>query len=244
MNEGFIQIHRKITEWEWYKDANTYRLFLHCLLLANWKDKKWQGIIIKRGSFITSNPILSKELRIGVMQVRTSVNKLKLTGELTVKTTNKYSVVTVINYNRYQKNNSQNNTQVTGKQQASNRQVTTTNKYNKDNKVNKDNNVTTNVVTKVFGNPDINEVSDYFLKTMKIPKEDCTQQQSRRYWNLLLKESKKGVAGVMWLIDLASKDKYLGPNITSSKDLYYKRIKLISRKRGEQSGKSIVTKIS
>ncbi len=94
-----------------------------------------------------------------------------------------------------------------------------------------DNKTITKVITS-FGDPDINLVKDYFLKTFSLPKEDCTQKQSRQYWHLLLKESKSGVKGVKWLIDLAKQDDFLAPNITSGKDLYYKRIKLISRKRG------------
>ena len=31
---GWIKLHRKITEWEWYSDANTFRVFMHLLLTA------------------------------------------------------------------------------------------------------------------------------------------------------------------------------------------------------------------
>lgn len=96
--------------------------------------------------------------------------------------------------------------------------------------ITKDN--TTNVVKQSFGKEDINEVSSYFLQAMRLPTEDCSRDQSRRYWYHLLRESRTGVSGVKWLIDLAKTDDILAPNITSSKDLYYKRIKLISRKRG------------
>ncbi len=102
-----------------------------------------------------------------------------------------------------------------------------------------DKNISTNVDTAVavvekksFGNQDINQLGEYFLSVFDIPKEDCTQAESRRYWNLLLKESKTGVDGVRWLIDLALSDEFYKNNITSSKDLYYKRIKLMARKRG------------
>lgn len=86
---------------------------------------------------------------------------------------------------------------------------------------------------KSFGDPNINEVSTYFLEKMQIPKEDCSKGQSRQYWHHLLRESKSGVEGVKWLIDIAAQDEWYSKNITSSKDLYYKRVKLIARKRGE-----------
>ena len=111
---------------------------------------------------------------------------------------------------------------------------------------NKDNTTINNITKdtslrdgKTFGNPDINELIKYFPIRMQIPKEDCSQRQSRQYWNLLLKESRTGIDGVKWLIDLASQDDFYKSNITSSKDLYYKRVKIISRKRGEHDNSRI-----
>lgn len=83
-----------------------------------------------------------------------------------------------------------------------------------------------------FGKPEINELSAYFLQVFQLPTEDCPKGQSRQYWNHLLKESKTGVAGVKWLIEQAHEDEFWKNNITSSKDLYYKRVKIIARKRG------------
>ena len=106
-NSGFIVIHRKILDWEWYGDTNTVRLFLHCLLKANWENKQWQGIEIKRGSFVTGRKILAKETGLSEQQVRTSLNKLISTNEITKRTTNKYTVITINNYCKYQDYNQQ-----------------------------------------------------------------------------------------------------------------------------------------
>ena len=130
LEKGFIALFRQFTEWEWYDDANTMRLFIHCLLLANYKDKKWRGKLIKRGSFITSQPKLAHSLKLSIMQIRNSLKKLKSTGEITVLTTAEYSVITVKNYNLYQDDNRLNNRQTTSEEQTSNRQATTTNKDN------------------------------------------------------------------------------------------------------------------
>ena len=37
MEEGYIKLCRKLAAWEWYTDANTVRVFIHCLIMANWK---------------------------------------------------------------------------------------------------------------------------------------------------------------------------------------------------------------
>lgn len=99
---GYIKIDRKITEWEWYKNLNTKVVFFHCLLKANWKDGKFEGKIIKRGSFVTSIKKLSIEVCLTEDEVRTAIKHLISTGELTKQTTNKYSVITVSNYELYQ----------------------------------------------------------------------------------------------------------------------------------------------
>ena len=129
----FIQIHRKILDWEWYDDINTKVLFLHILLKTNYKSKNWRWIEILEWEFITWREQLSKETWLSEQQIRTSLNKLKSTNEITIKTTNKYSIIKLINYNKYQ--NITNN--ITNNQPTDNQQVTTT---NKDNNINKDNN--------------------------------------------------------------------------------------------------------
>ena len=123
---GWIKLYRKILDWEWYDDINVWRVFTHCLLMANFKDKKWHGITIKRGSFITSNQKLVLGTKLTSMQIRVAVTKLKTTNEITTKTTNRYTVISVNNYSKYQSNNQQDNKQITNKQQTDNKQITTT----------------------------------------------------------------------------------------------------------------------
>lgn len=115
MNEGHIKIFRKMLDWEWYNDNNTKILFLHCLLRANWKEQKFQGIIIPRGSFITSLNHLAKETGLTIRQVRVSLEKLKMTNELTSIVTSKWQMINIVKYNDYQdydfKNDKQNDKQ-------------------------------------------------------------------------------------------------------------------------------------
>lgn len=118
-------------DWEWYTDTNTFCLFLHCLLIANWKDGRFMGHEIPRGSFVSSYSQLASQTNLSVQNVRTAINHLKLTGELTVKSHSKFSVFTVVNYNKYQEDNKVTNNQVTSNQQATNKQLTTIEESNK-----------------------------------------------------------------------------------------------------------------
>lgn len=102
MNTGFILIHRKLLGWEWYSDINTKVLFLHLLLKANHKPQKWQGIEVLRGQVVTGRKVLAKETGLSEQQVRTCLDRLKSTNEITIKSTSRYSIITLNNYNQYQ----------------------------------------------------------------------------------------------------------------------------------------------
>ena len=125
--QGYIKLFRQFMQWEWYTNANVKILFLHCLLKANHTDKKYQGILIQRGEFMTSTRTLSIETGLSERQVRTALDKLILTNELTSKSNNKYRIIKVNKYNEYQAFDKQEVKQVTSKRQASDKQVTTTN---------------------------------------------------------------------------------------------------------------------
>lgn len=105
IESGYIKLYRSFLQWEWHDNEYMLTVFLHCLLLANWKDKKWHGTVVKRGSFITSYSNLAKTCGIALNTCRNCCMKLQKTGELTVTTTNKYTMITVNNYDRFQVEN-------------------------------------------------------------------------------------------------------------------------------------------
>lgn len=123
--DGHIKLHRQFVEWEWYKNINVKTLFIHMLLKANWKDGKFQGMEIPRGSFISSVDQLAVETGLTVSQIRTAIKNLILTGELTNKTTNKYTVFTVNNYSKYQQIDKQDDKQIASDSQSNSNQIAT-----------------------------------------------------------------------------------------------------------------------
>jgi DNA replication protein DnaD len=116
----FIKLNRKILKWRWYQDANTFRLFVHLLLIANVTDRDFEQTTIRRGQLVTSVAHLSRDLKISVKSVRTALEHLKSTGEVAISTTSKYSIITIKNYDEYQKVASSwaNEGQTKGKQRA------------------------------------------------------------------------------------------------------------------------------
>ena len=122
---GWIKLHRALIDWEWYTDHNTCRLFIHCLLRANHDSKKWRGYTINRGEFISSFERLGDECGLSRQQVRTSINKLKSTRDITNKSRAQHTVFIVNNYDSYQSDNQQPNIPITTEQPSSNQAVTT-----------------------------------------------------------------------------------------------------------------------
>lgn len=100
----YIKLYRSTLDWQWYKNKNTKVLFIHMLLKANWKDGKFEGKTIQRGSFVSSVIKLADETDMSIREVRTAISHLEETGEIAVKSYSKYSVFTVKNYSQYQTN--------------------------------------------------------------------------------------------------------------------------------------------
>ena len=114
--------------WEWYKDSNVKSVFLHLLLLANHDDCQWEGQAIKRGQLVTSYSHLSRDLGLSVHQVRLALRKLKTSSQVSTKTTNKYTLITIEKYSFFQdmsslsgKQNGKQNDKQDGKQAATNK---------------------------------------------------------------------------------------------------------------------------
>ena len=134
MKGGWIKLHRSLLEWEWYDDINVMRVFLHCLLMANHKDKKYRGAVVERGSFLTGRDALASQTGLTVQQIRTSLNKLKSTNELTIKSSKQGTVIQVVSYDKYQEVTNESTTH-----QPDSNQIVTTNKKNKNKKNEKKN---------------------------------------------------------------------------------------------------------
>jgi hypothetical protein len=128
--DGFIIINRSIINWEWYTNINTCRLFEHILYTASFEDTTWRGIDVKRSELITSYNSLSNSTGLSIQNVKTALKNLKKSKDITIKTTTKYQVITVLSYDKYTLPNKQNNKQA-------NRKVTTSKEYKED--IKKDN---------------------------------------------------------------------------------------------------------
>lgn len=132
MDEGWIKIHRKLATWGWYKAPNMVHLFVHLLLHANYHESEFFGHKIERGQVVIGLHSLVEQTGISFQSLRTCLERLKSTNEITIKTTSRFSIVTICNYEEYQRDErlDQQADQQTV-QQASNKQVTSSQQHPK-----------------------------------------------------------------------------------------------------------------
>ena len=147
MQQGWIKLYRDIEDWRYFSDAKTLQLFLYLILHANTEDCYFHSELCRRGELITSISHLSDVLNLSTQNIRTIFRKLN-GKELTIKTTNRNTHITICNYDSYQvekkETNKENNTQITNKQQTTNKQLTTIKEY-KNKEYKKEEEISTNV---------------------------------------------------------------------------------------------------
>ncbi len=121
----YIKLFYSLLDWEWYSDTNTLRVFLHLLLIANRKEHPYCGDTIRRGEALAAISYLAEELNLSIRSVRTAINHLKSTGEVTTRKINKTTVYSLTNYNRYQQCDKTSDIETTTKRQRNDNETTT-----------------------------------------------------------------------------------------------------------------------
>jgi len=132
--EGWIKLHRKILKTNIWQDKNLARVFFYCLLRANHEEKNVffnsQVIQLQPGQFITSIKKMSKEIGLSTQKIRNKLINNQKSQKITIKTTNRYTLISVVNWTKYQNDNKQNNKQKLAKTTS----VSTTDKNIRNNK--------------------------------------------------------------------------------------------------------------
>jgi len=127
---GFITLDRTILQWRWYTVPSTAHLFVYLILRANHEDRDFMGITVHRGELISSLKHISEDTGLSINQVRTAIKHLISTSEITSTSTNRYTLISIVNYDLYQSvttNKSTNRSQTKHKQITNRSQQTTTN---------------------------------------------------------------------------------------------------------------------
>jgi len=128
---GWVRSYRSIMQKGWYKKSEYFHLWHHLLYKANHKPNEWihknNVMKVDRGQFITSRKSLSDETGINESKVERILKCFE--NEQQIEQQNLYTsrLISILNYNNYQKGEQANEQQVNSKRTASEQQVNTNN---------------------------------------------------------------------------------------------------------------------
>jgi len=151
MNNGYIKLYRKSIESAVFQDPELWKLWCLCLLKANYKhcfavvDGIKEPIELQPGQFVTGRFSLHRDYYPRKKQNQKSpitlwrwMEILENLENLNIKTNNKYSIITIVNWDRYQsgeiEDEQQNEQQMNNRRTTDEQQMITDKKDKKDKK--------------------------------------------------------------------------------------------------------------
>ena len=133
MPQGYVRLHRRCLDGDWLKNGDLWRFWCYCLLKAS--HKKWKAIVgyqeieLEPGQFLFGRKAASAEMEMSERKIRTCLSTLTNFKNLTIKSTNKYSIITICNWETYQRQENETDQQYdhppTSHRPANDQQVTT-----------------------------------------------------------------------------------------------------------------------
>lgn len=186
MADGWISLHRKIRKNPVFNDHQLLRLWIICLTEATHKGREQlvgkQIVQLEAGQFITGrfdlHKMYSEGLKAKDRVTEYTVWRWLVTLQdlefLSINSSNKFSIVTVVNWSKYQSHEQENEHQMSNKRATNEQQMSTNNNVNKDNKVNK-------------VNKEINNAHEFAMFWEVYPKK-VAKQAATKAWEKLMKE--------------------------------------------------------
>jgi len=106
MLRGYVRLWRKSLDSEWIKNHKLWAFWSWCLLKASHKEYDaivgYQVVRLLPGEFIFGRHSAAQSLGMTDREIRTCLTTLKTTSNVTIKTTNKYSIISIVNWDTYQ----------------------------------------------------------------------------------------------------------------------------------------------
>lgn len=119
-NVGYIKLHRKILDNPIVcKDSEYLAVWIYLLVNATHKEIqvvfKGQKIILQPGQLITGRKSIAEKLKISESKVQRILKSFKIEHQIEQQTSNKNSLISILNWEEYQKNEQQNERQANNK---------------------------------------------------------------------------------------------------------------------------------
>lgn len=174
----YIKLHRSIVESAVFSDAEVLRLWIYLLCKASVDDRQiiFDGKVInmKKGQLITGRKKIAEHLNTTESKAYRSLKLLQKLGCIDIDVNNRFSLVTIVNWGKFQgtpsKSEQQNNSTMTAQQQQTDSGTTAEQQHNNTNNnvkecINNDNNIIgEKQKRKRFLPPTVEEVKAYCLE--------------------------------------------------------------------------------
>lgn len=244
MTENWFKLHRKCNQNKFYRNPVAWSIWTEILRRATYKERtvynKRERIIMKPGQCLVGERELADCFDgISKTTVRYWLHQFVIDRMIDRTTTSKGSVVTVLNWDKYQSIDRP----VDHRKTTERPQKDPNKKEKKEKKEKKKNTSPDGDADKQlsFGRDDINQCTAFFEEQLGTPLDD-TSRTNRRYCKHILDKMKKAypdhdpVEVVKTLILAGLEDDFHGKNCTSFKYLYYNAGKIIQARkmRGQQ----------
>lgn len=130
--KGWVCLHRKTLENPIvFKDTDYLGVWVYLLLNATHKEINamfaGKKITLKPGQLITGRKSISTFLNVNESKVKRILKAFENDQQIDRQRSNKNSLITILNWDKYQKDDQQNDQQVTSKRPTNDQQVTTNN---------------------------------------------------------------------------------------------------------------------
>ncbi len=112
MHRGYIKDWRKSLDHPLFKKPLVWHFWGYCLKKAAYKDTECfingQVIKIPKGSFVFGRRVAAAETGLTERQIRTALKHLEKLQNLTIETTNRYSIISITKWDIYQQDDQRN----------------------------------------------------------------------------------------------------------------------------------------
>jgi hypothetical protein len=195
--QGYIKLYRQITDTPVWADSDKLKLWLMCLMKATHDEKTQvvgnQIIELKAGQFITGRAALSddfnrdvkKDRRVDGLTLFRWLSLFEKMEMLNIKKTNKYSLITVLNWDKYQGRRTSNEQQLNNNRTSDEQQLNT----NKNDKNEKKEDICYQQIADMYNNtcvsfPRLTKLSDARKKAIKARLKTYTADDLQKAFTL------------------------------------------------------------
>jgi hypothetical protein len=124
---SYIYLFRDSLKHRYFKNVNLWHFYQYCMMKASYKKHAVmvgnQSVEIERGEFVFGRKVAAEESGLTENEIRTCLKILEKDKKVTIKTTNKFSIISIMKFDSWQIGSREDNQQVN--QQTTNKPPTT-----------------------------------------------------------------------------------------------------------------------